>query len=839
MDGALWKHVPMKIVTLADPASRPSSRVLASSLIRHLPDWCHVFVLVADGSVASREGVRPVDAVLDLKLERAVLRHDLGELSALLLPRLLARTAEVIGAPVVHLPPSVWVLGSLEPVADALATSSVLFVPRAIADVPDDGLEPTPQQLAAAGRISELAMGTDGTAAAGAFLSWWSQQLERALGSLDGSLPGARPEDRPWLRRMLELAPARFAAAVLEDPGCNLSMWNLHLHSLTSGGGLLVDREQMLRFLDLAGFDPREPYRLSPIASRVRISRSPALRELCADYAEQLWAAGWEANDRSGDAGRRLPDGLLYDEALGDLHSCAVALGEDLGDVFSEQGARALSDWLEGPAPEGAAYGINRYVYRRLARERPDVLRAYPQLDGPDGRKCAAWCWAFGQRELGLPDRFMPPRMAARGGGPAEGPPQQAPAPIPSTVRLPAEAPSPGANAEGQDPFAGEAVRLTGYLSHALGLGAAARGYARALAAAGVATSTVSVPLHHLQLPVELDSGYGRHSFEDLVHEGGHGYELVAVNPDELPGLVERLGEDYFQGPRIGIWGWETNSIPKRWASAFELVDENWVYSRFMAENIGAVATVPVIALPPPVERPAEPPAPVRLGVPEDAFLFLFVFDYLSTVQRKNPVGLIEAFKRAFAPGEGPILLLKTINGPLRPLAEEQVLWAAHGRPDVHVVDRSLSAAERDGLMAACNCYVSLHRSEGFGLTLAESMAIGKPVIATGYSGNVDFMNVANSYLVDYEIGRVGAGCEIYPPDGEWAEPSVEHAAELMRRVYEQPEEATRLGAQAALDIERELSPATTGAHMRRRLQELTGRADRFVAVAADPGTAR
>jgi glycosyltransferase involved in cell wall biosynthesis len=241
-----------------------------------------------------------------------------------------------------------------------------------------------------------------------------------------------------------------------------------------------------------------------------------------------------------------------------------------------------------------------------------------------------------------------------------------------------------------------------------------------------------------------------------------------------------------------------------------------------MAENIGAVAPVPVIALPPPVQAPAESAAPLRLGVPE-GFLFLFVFDYLSTIQRKNPQGLIEAFKLAFAPGEGPQLLIKTINGPLRPLAEEEVLWAAHGRSDIHLVDRSLSGAELAGVMAACDCYVSLHRSEGFGLTLAEAMAIGRPVIGTGYSGNVDFMNAENGYLVDYTIARVGPDCEIYPPEGEWAQPSVEHAAELMRRVHEHPEEAARLGARAREDIARMLSPRAAGAAMRRRLEQLSG----------------
>jgi hypothetical protein len=368
----------------------------------------------------------------------------------------------------------------------------------------------------------------------------------------------------------------------------------------------------------------------------------------------------------------------------------------------------------------------------------------------------------------------------------------------------------------------GLAVRLTGYLGHTLGLGAAARGYVQALSAAGVPVSTVTVPLHHLALPVKLSEAYGRHGFEDLVQHGGHGFEIVAVNADELPGFVERLGEDYFEGPRIGIWGWETNSIPPRWQRAFALVREIWVYSRFMAQNIGAVAPVPVVALPPPVQRPAEPAAPLRLGVP-DGFLFLFVFDYLSTVQRKNPVGLVEAFRRAFAPGEGPQLLIKTINGPLRPLSEEEVLWAADGREDIHVVDRSLSGDELNGVMAACDCYVSLHRAEGFGLTLAEAMAIGKPAIATGYSGNVDFMNERNSYLVDFTIGRVGPECEIYPPEGEWADPSVDHAAQLMREVYSDPREAARRGARAAQEIEQTLSPAATGAAMLRRLEQLAG----------------
>jgi glycosyltransferase involved in cell wall biosynthesis len=331
--------------------------------------------------------------------------------------------------------------------------------------------------------------------------------------------------------------------------------------------------------------------------------------------------------------------------------------------------------------------------------------------------------------------------------------------------------------------------------------------------------------LTHLEVTADLDPGYGEdETFIELEGDGEQPFDLVCVNPDELPKFAEAVGESFFAArPSIGVWGWETNAIPQRWAAAFELIDEIWVYSRFMAENLSRVSPVPVVPLPPPVAVPDPAGAPFRLGVP-DGFLFLFVFDYLSTIQRKNPVGLVQAFQRAFAPGEGPQLLIKTINAPLRPHAEEELLWAGQERPDIHVVDCSLSVAQRDALMATCDCYVSLHRSEGFGLTLAECMALGKAVIATGYSGNIDFMTPANSYLIDYRMTRVGPGCEIYPPEGEWAEPDVDQAAELMRMIWRAPDAARSIGDRARADIAATLSPEATGRLMRARLERLAGR---------------
>jgi glycosyltransferase involved in cell wall biosynthesis len=854
----------MQVLTLATPATLAQARVLSRSLRRHQPDWSHEIVLVARGLPASASRDRPtpvpVSGELEIDIETLIARYGPEDLTALLLPRLLESRARRSSGAVLHLPPTVWVQGALEPVATALSKDSVLLVRRTSRDLPDDGLEPTPEQLESAGRISETIIGVDATPAATAFLSWWSEYVEQMLGSLDGKWRGALPEDRLWLARVLELAPARFATAVLEDPGCNLSFWNLNGRRLERrADGICVDGSWPVRFLDLAGFEPDRPYRLSASASRVRLSRSAVLRELCVEYATEL-EGDWSNLGHRGDIGRKLANGVVYDEVMHRLRMVGEALGERFDDLFSETGLQTFLAWLEGPAPVGRELGVTRYLYYRIVRERPDVMRAYPRLDGSDGVGFVGWCWTFGRDEMGIPERFMPPRSAATSldGRQAENRSwvdraadrsdqvgtrlEEEPGRRGSTAgrrNPPAKASSAAkASSTGEDrarddrshlPSAGSetepAVRVSGYLSRALGLGAAARGYAQALQAAGVAVSTATVPLHHLSLPEGLDAGYGEHGFQDVLGDDAHNrFEILAINADELPDFVERMGAGYFHGPRIGIWGWETNSIPQRWQRAYELVDEIWVYSRFMAENIGAVAPVPVVVLPPPVQPPSYPVEVTRLGVPDDAFMFLFVFDYLSTIERKNPVGLIEAFTKAFAPGEGPQLLVKTINAPLRPLAEEAVLWAAHGRADINVVDRSLSASERDGLMAACDCYVSLHRSEGFGLTIAEAMAIGKPVIGTGYSGNVDFMDAENSYLVDYELGRVGPECEIYPADGEWAEPSTECGAALMRRVYGEPEEAARIGERAREDIARTLSPQVAGTAMRRRLEELAGR---------------
>jgi hypothetical protein len=353
-------------------------------------------------------------------------------------------------------------------------------------------------------------------------------------------------------------------------------------------------------------------------------------------------------------------------------------------------------------------------------------------------------------------------------------------------------------------------VNLAGYFGTTVGLGEAARQLDGALRAAGVSVA---------RLGLAHRSGQGSPERDEPAE---HPVTVVCASPEGMAGARAELPAAFADRRVVGVWWWEVMAFPSRWLRAFDDVDEVWVGSRFVADALAAVSPVPVVRIPMPVAVGA----PARLdraslGLP-DGFLFGFVFDYESVVARKNPLGLIEAFRRAFAPGEAR-LVLKTVRGERHPEDHAAVVAAADAHPDVHVVDRDLPAGEKDALIAALDCYVSLHRSEGFGLTLAEAALLGTPVIATDYGGPRDFLTQFNSFLVDHRTVPIGPGRDPYPADGEWAEPDLDHAAALMRAVRDAPAQARLRADRLRADVEREHAPAAAGAAMAQRLQRTLG----------------
>ena len=354
-------------------------------------------------------------------------------------------------------------------------------------------------------------------------------------------------------------------------------------------------------------------------------------------------------------------------------------------------------------------------------------------------------------------------------------------------------------------------VNVVGFFRAEFGQGEAARRLLAAVERAGVpfvAITQGDVP--HRQ----------EHPFPHESSGPVYGTNILCLNAEHLLTFVHGPDRAVLDGRySVGIWFWETSRFARFLKPAFDYVDELWVASTFVAEALGAETVKPVLTFPLPVEVPP-PPELTRtdVGLPEDRLVFLFLFDFWSTMERKNPLGLVEAFTRAFAPGEGPLLYIKSINGDRMPEQLAELEAAARSHPDIRVVDGFVPADHVRALTALSDCYVSLHRSEGFGLTIAEAMAYGKPAIATRYSGNLTFMEPENSYLVGYQTTTVPEGCPPYPVGAMWADPDLDEAARHMRTVFDHPAEARARGLRGQQTIRERHSIEQTAAFLAERI---------------------
>lgn len=357
-------------------------------------------------------------------------------------------------------------------------------------------------------------------------------------------------------------------------------------------------------------------------------------------------------------------------------------------------------------------------------------------------------------------------------------------------------------------------VNLVGYLSDPRGVGEAARLLLAALRTTDVPVAEVDAPAD----PKTVGDALARLGYENYPYD----FNLVCINADMLRLVARGLGPGFFEGRHsAGLWFWEVSHFPEEQRHAFDNVDEVWVASEHVAEALRPLTSKPVSTIRMPIV-PGEPAQATRaeLGLPE-GFCFLFVFDYRSVFKRKNPLGLIEAFSKAFGPEDGASLVIKSIGGDDYPAERGTLAAAAAERPDIHLIEETISKEMKDAMIASCDCYVSLHRSEGLGLTMGEAMYFGRPVIATAYSGNLDFMTEENSFLVPHTMVEIGPDAAPYPADKQWAEPDVERAAELMRQVFDKPEAAAQRGRRAAEDIRRTHSLEAAAAQLQRRIAQI------------------
>ncbi|HEU4432101.1 MAG TPA: glycosyltransferase, partial [Pyrinomonadaceae bacterium] len=289
-------------------------------------------------------------------------------------------------------------------------------------------------------------------------------------------------------------------------------------------------------------------------------------------------------------------------------------------------------------------------------------------------------------------------------------------------------------------------INLIAYIRAEMGLGVVARGMAAAIETAGIPFNIINV-----------ESGnYSQHTDYSWTHKevarSNYDTTIVFMNPDQSLHLRSQapatlLGDRYV----VAQWFWELPELPDEWLEAFEFVDEVWAGTQFIADAVSRKSTARVVLMRP-VVLLSEGASLSRseLGLPEDRYLFLAMFDTNSVLQRKNPLGVLRAFKAAFDGADASVgLVMKFNNSDYRQPLMQAVREEMTGRENVFLIDRVMNRAEITSLIKACDCFVSLHRSEGFGAPPAEAMSLGKPAIITNWSGNVDYMTPDNSIAID------------------------------------------------------------------------------------------
>jgi glycosyltransferase involved in cell wall biosynthesis len=368
-------------------------------------------------------------------------------------------------------------------------------------------------------------------------------------------------------------------------------------------------------------------------------------------------------------------------------------------------------------------------------------------------------------------------------------------------------------------PDAPAGVNLVAYIRADMGLGTAARGMAAAFEAAGI-------PFNVINLEHGNDASHTDHSWAHKeVQQSRYDTTIVCVNPDNsfnLRTLVspEILGNRYV----IANWYWELPEMPDEWLTEFEYADEVWAASNFIRDAIARKAPVPVVRVPAVVQLSrGRRLSRSELGLPEGKFLFLAMLDMRSVPERKNPLGVVRAFKRAFAATDDTVgLVVKTLsNTDLAQPVLETLNQEIEGWSNVVVIDRLLTRNELTSLIDACDCFVSLHRAEGFGLPPAEAMSLGKPAIMTNWSGNTDYMTSDNCAAIDYELVKLGRNYGPYKADQVWAEPDLDQAAHWMKKLVAEPVLAKQIGLRGQETINSQFSPEAVGRIINERLKQI------------------
>ena len=339
-------------------------------------------------------------------------------------------------------------------------------------------------------------------------------------------------------------------------------------------------------------------------------------------------------------------------------------------------------------------------------------------------------------------------------------------------------------------------VNLIGNVKGDFGLGQSTRLVARALEETGIPYSIYQYS--HARDAKMNDTTFDHRISQELPYQ----INLVHINPPELEEayltLDKKLWEKHYN---IAFWLWELEEFPDKFMKVVPLFQEIWTPAEFISQGIRKKTNIPVKTLPYCVDAPSDDACDREFfGLPEDKFLFLAMYDTNSVAERKNPKGIIRAFQEAFLPDNNKVGLVLKVNSA-KPEDLEEIRAQFKEYDNIYLITSHMTKVEVNSLVKCVDVFVSLHRSEGYGLVLAEAMLLGTPTIATNWSANTEFADAESACLVGYELIPITEDIGPYEKGNHWADADLHQAAAYMEKLYEDPEFYQQISHQGMIRI--------------------------------------
>lgn len=768
--------------------------IFVNSVLVHHPE-ADVYLCLADTLVDDPtfypHGCKVIPASgLDIpEFDAFSFRYDVMEFNTALKPFMFRHLLALDYGAVLYFDPDIEIFHRLDGVTSALEDGASFVLTPHICRPAEGTAFPDDIGIMRAGTYNLGFLGVGKGEEADSILRWWSRRLQYQC---INDQPGGIFVDQ----KFMDLVPG-FASDVriVRDTTLNVAYWNLTQRALSRAGDTWLVDGRPLGFFHYSGFDPRNMTRLSKYTDGFREACiSEDLQALMQHYADRLLSRGHGT----------IPAGLY---AYGKFRSGTV-ISEFLRKRFREDHLtwadnpfESFEEYLNSTTATrwtGAASACITNLMMSL-RENEPWLRETFKPEKPDSAR-AYIDWFVNHAEPLVGDPRLVEPIAERLG----------------------EISRPLRHSPTQSEVGAPEVDVIGYLRLALGLGEAGRLTLRSLAEAGVKARGLAVSLNSA-------SNANDSSCASLLTERSVApIQVFSVNADQVEQVIEHLGDGLRSDSyRIITPFWELSNLPEAWVGAFDRMDEVWAPTRFIQTMLTRRLDKPIFRMPLMLEF--VPPAPMarsRFNLPRDRFLFFFAFDYFSFLERKNPLAVVEAFRRAFRranPEASVALVLKTLNSEIVPDHARGLQDTLQDDPDVILIERTLSRPETLALIDACDAVISLHRSEGLGLLIAEAMVLGKPAISTDYSATTELVSPETGYPVDYRLIPVRDGDYPFHDGQHWADADVDHAAWQMRQVFKGGTNVACRVAAARAHLHANYGQAAVSARQAARLRKIRG----------------